>query len=106
MIRRPPRSTLFPYTTLFRSQHEDGRQPHRNHMQRRDALPVLLVLASPAHAEERPGHGAHRAPHAGRAARLPWLRLIHEAGSCFGPAATGASPVGAAGVLPPTSKKV
>src|SRR3712207_7001659 len=23
MIRRPPRSTLFPYTTLFRSQHED-----------------------------------------------------------------------------------
>src|SRR5256885_7272475 len=25
MIRRPPRSTLFPYTTLFRS--EDGRAP-------------------------------------------------------------------------------
>src|SRR3712207_8647657 len=24
MIRRPPRSTLFPYTTLFRSQHIDG----------------------------------------------------------------------------------
>src|SRR3712207_7312294 len=24
MIRRPPRSTLFPYTTLFRSQHPDG----------------------------------------------------------------------------------
>src|SRR3712207_7575728 len=23
MIRRPPRSTLFPYTTLFRSQHDD-----------------------------------------------------------------------------------
>src|SRR3712207_7574951 len=23
MIRRPPRSTLFPYTTLFRSLHED-----------------------------------------------------------------------------------
>src|SRR3712207_7992359 len=23
MIRRPPRSTLFPYTTLFRSEHED-----------------------------------------------------------------------------------
>ena len=22
MIRRPPRSTLFPYTTLFRSEHE------------------------------------------------------------------------------------
>src|SRR5258708_30901549 len=24
MIRRPPRSTLFPYTTLFRSHHEHG----------------------------------------------------------------------------------
>src|SRR2546422_10226898 len=24
MIRRPPRSTLFPYTTLFRSLHADG----------------------------------------------------------------------------------
>src|SRR5258708_20436246 len=24
MIRRPPRSTLFPYTTLFRSQHAAG----------------------------------------------------------------------------------
>src|SRR3712207_7677356 len=27
MIRRPPRSTLFPYTTLFRS--DDHRQRHR-----------------------------------------------------------------------------
>src|SRR3989441_6570721 len=25
MIRRPPRSTLFPYTTLFRSPHRAGR---------------------------------------------------------------------------------
>src|SRR2546426_7655790 len=25
MIRRPPRSTLFPYTTLFRSETEEGR---------------------------------------------------------------------------------
>src|SRR2546426_3252792 len=25
MIRRPPRSTLFPYTTLFRSLHHEGR---------------------------------------------------------------------------------
>src|SRR5688572_32261102 len=27
MIRRPPRSTLFPYTTLFRSQPQRGRMP-------------------------------------------------------------------------------
>src|SRR3712207_7524470 len=26
MIRRPPRSTLFPYTTLFRSQRQNRRQ--------------------------------------------------------------------------------
>src|SRR5690348_17468877 len=29
MIRRPPRSTLFPYTTLFRS-HEEGACPHHH----------------------------------------------------------------------------
>src|SRR3712207_9331009 len=28
MIRRPPRSTLFPYTTLFRSVHYDGVAGH------------------------------------------------------------------------------
>src|SRR5256885_7771099 len=27
MIRRPPRSTLFPYTTLFRSYRRDGDSP-------------------------------------------------------------------------------
>src|SRR5262252_9852666 len=40
MIRRPPRSTLFPYTTLFRSvrppQHPAGRERHR-YGRRRDA---------------------------------------------------------------------
>src|SRR5258708_10417444 len=28
MIRRPPRSTLFPYTTLFRSAHHELAFPH------------------------------------------------------------------------------
>src|SRR2546427_4791619 len=28
MIRRPPRSTLFPYTTLFRSQSPDRKADH------------------------------------------------------------------------------
>src|SRR3712207_7277593 len=30
MIRRPPRSTLFPYTTLFRSSASDSEQPARS----------------------------------------------------------------------------
>src|SRR2546422_4513531 len=34
MIRRPPRSTLFPYTTLFRS-HDVGRRPARDVPRRR-----------------------------------------------------------------------
>src|SRR5256885_12256336 len=29
MIRRPPRSTLFPYTTLFRSERRDAPAPRR-----------------------------------------------------------------------------
>src|SRR3712207_6959512 len=29
MIRRPPRSTLFPYTTLFRSQHRNEEELRR-----------------------------------------------------------------------------
>src|SRR5438067_5820589 len=37
MFRRPPRSTLFPYTTLFRSQ---------------DPLPVGML-----HLDDRPAHG-------------------------------------------------
>src|SRR3712207_7153797 len=35
MIRRPPRSTLFPYTTLFRSLHSDpARHVHRRRARR------------------------------------------------------------------------
>src|SRR5690349_21929678 len=29
MLRRPPRSTLFPYTTLFRSHRRRDTEPHR-----------------------------------------------------------------------------
>src|SRR3712207_8251419 len=48
MIRRPPRSTLFPYTTLFRSLPECGveavAQPHRGPLvaQRREGGAGLL----------------------------------------------------------------
>src|SRR5258707_10792361 len=43
MIRRPPRSTLFPYTTLFRSaQAEIGGRPHLRQCQ--EALPLRVVF--------------------------------------------------------------
>src|SRR5256885_6196397 len=37
MIRRPPRSTLFPYTTLFRSLHSKGRRANEEEVQNRAA---------------------------------------------------------------------
>src|SRR3712207_6945501 len=40
MIRRPPRSTLFPYTTLFRSEHV-RRNPRRDGL---DVLPRVCGL--------------------------------------------------------------
>src|SRR5256885_15177672 len=45
MIRRPPRSTLFPYTTLFRSLPREGGQD-----------PVLRALAPHRRGRRRPGH--------------------------------------------------
>src|SRR3990167_6973404 len=55
MIRRPPRSTLFPYTTLFRS-------PNRNHYNNpsqppgprlnRKLLPLFLNVRSEEHTSE------------------------------------------------------
>src|SRR3712207_7886459 len=36
MIRRPPRSTLFPYTTLFRSRPPGVRLDHRRRLGERD----------------------------------------------------------------------
>src|SRR3712207_8417596 len=59
MIRRPPRSTLFPYTTLFRSQpraaHAGGGGAGRDRPDRAHAL----------RARARAGGGAHADP-AGR----------------------------------------
>src|SRR5258708_14509484 len=61
MIRRPPRSTLFPYTTLFRSRAAQGRRagdpaPHRR--PRRDA------------AVRRAGGGGRRAGRDRKSTRL------------------------------------
>src|SRR2546422_7286798 len=58
MIRRPPRSTLFPYTTLFRSAaqriHADGREhdPDHHHGQRLHARASREVGRSEEHTSE------------------------------------------------------
>src|SRR5690349_23968024 len=43
MLRRPPRSTLFPYTTLFRSSEQDRSRNHQTH-QVANANPPAPVL--------------------------------------------------------------
>src|SRR3712207_7379354 len=61
MIRRPPRSTLFPYTTLFRSRQQIAEKMQRNQTlakqleeakgqlaQLQDAGPAPAVAASPS----------------------------------------------------------
>src|SRR2546422_2782993 len=48
MIRRPPRSTLFPYTTLFRSDHA-GTELHGAAI----ALAIEVADGEQVHAEER-----------------------------------------------------
>src|SRR3712207_7376523 len=57
MIRRPPRSTLFPYTTLFRSR-PGVRVSGLRHGQRR--LPDLRQPRIPRPAAGRAGAGADR----------------------------------------------
>src|ERR1051326_2326170 len=43
MIRRPPRSPLFPYTTLFRSVHESEEQEIKKHLPPRWHLVTSIV---------------------------------------------------------------
>src|SRR2546427_5009953 len=54
MIRRPPRSTLFPYTTLFRSR---GGRPAK--AQRR---PEVNAILDGQRDDERRGEGGHGRP--------------------------------------------
>src|SRR2546429_4463416 len=51
MIRRPPRSTLFPYTTLFRSRQEPGR-PRGHDAQPAQVTQVTKYRRSEEHTSE------------------------------------------------------
>src|SRR5690242_20904182 len=54
MIRRPPRSTLFPYTTLFRSEREgEGAAEHRARLEPRVAGPELRLRQGERHQRHR-----------------------------------------------------
>src|SRR2546430_14094041 len=67
MIRRPPRSTLFPYTTLFRSLYEEGLIYREKRLV--NWCPVCLTVLSDLEVvhEERQGHLWHiKYPVAGR----------------------------------------
>src|SRR3712207_7103700 len=44
MIRRPPRSTLFPYTTLFRSKYPQDLKRARNRANRRGKVQSEVVI--------------------------------------------------------------
>src|SRR3989449_7876999 len=62
MIRRPPRSTLFPYTTLFRSR-AGGQGPDRRRVHRTpDARAALVGGAAPGRGSKggRGGPGGDR----------------------------------------------
>src|SRR3712207_7976356 len=63
MIRRPPRSTLFPYTTLFRSRHPRGDAAHAQQEGHRAG--EVLAVAAPV---------AEQEPHQRRAAGQRRLR--------------------------------
>src|ERR1051326_8841623 len=56
MIRRPPRSTLFPYTTLFRSTHGTHRITHEHRRPGGRAQPT------PGDREERGKRHNHKHP--------------------------------------------
>src|SRR3712207_8749090 len=77
MIRRPPRSTLFPYTTLFRSR---ARHQGPAHRPPDAAQPVRLDSARSSHGEH-PADGregaAEAAPHLGRDRKSTRLNSSH-----------------------------
>src|SRR3712207_8745872 len=64
MIRRPPRSTLFPYSTLFRSAGDRDRAAGGRHRAGEGGLDVLLpadLLAEPADHEQAVADGQTQA---------------------------------------------
>src|SRR2546425_5360284 len=80
MIRRPPRSTLFPYTTLFRSRRVDAavalQMVHRHHLA--DHGEILARVER--HGDERQAHAERSEEHTSELQSLAYLvcRLLLE----------------------------
>src|SRR5690348_18451636 len=69
MIRRPPRSTLFPYTTLFRSRGVARDVAARSHAPQRLSRFGAVVLPRARRSEER---------RVGKECSTPWASAQHE----------------------------
>src|SRR2546430_4569510 len=82
MIRRPPRSTLFPYTTLFRSLHRFrwNRRPRTNARNRNMRLDRGYEAGAKA-AEDATGSSPYEEASRGREGReyFPGIIAAHEA---------------------------
>src|SRR2546422_9667029 len=95
MIRRPPRSTLFPYTTLFRSLFADYNLTEWLTWRVNFGADLTFfrrgqVLGGPKQGGE--GRGAHAAPPQKRSvAHTPYNNLTNSRG--FGAAQRGAGPL-------------
>src|SRR3712207_9394486 len=74
MIRRPPRSTLFPYTTLFRSGWSSTRRPRRSSRTPRTSAPRST---SPASSGSR-GGVEERVPEIPRPHRIKYQQELRD----------------------------
>src|SRR6202021_3409736 len=83
MIRRPPRSTLFPYTTLFRSATVVG------HVTRIVPVTALSHAASCRRSEE---HTSELQSHSDLVCRLLLEKTKHEDTRCNNPGTRGKRP--------------
>src|ERR1035438_4397681 len=79
MIRRPPRSTLFPYTTLFRSGIVDagGAGCHAGEAAEAE---IHFVGERPGGVQAAVGDGPHERDAAARAVPLDFRRVVSGAG--------------------------
>src|SRR3712207_9368840 len=65
MIRRPPRSTLFPYTTLFRSKGDAFQQQPNPYIARGDAQLLVDATDASGRCHDNGNFGVSAAPNGG-----------------------------------------